>query len=81
MIVAMTVHDPPYFPLGGPRPTMEVSQRFAQFLTNITLTDPQRADGATKRSSVCAVLNQKYYGTSSGSDNSIYVGSWGKETR
>jgi len=60
---------------------MEVSQRFAQFLTNITLTDPQRADGATKRSSVCAVLNQKYYGTSSGSDNSIYVGSWGKETR
>ena len=60
---------------------MDVSNRFERFLSNITLSDPQKKDGATKRESVCAVLNAKYYNTNSGTANSIYVGSWGKGTR
>jgi hypothetical protein len=60
---------------------MEVSTRFEKFLENITLSDAQKRDGATKRESVCAVLNTKYYSSNSGTANSIYVGSWGKGTR
>jgi Second Messenger Oligonucleotide or Dinucleotide Synthetase domain len=50
-------------------------------LENITLSDAQKTDGATKRESVCRVLNNKYYNSNSGTANSIYVGSWGKGTR
>jgi hypothetical protein len=60
---------------------MEVSTRFEKFLQNITLTDAQKNDGATKRESVCAVLNSKYHSSNSGTANSIYVGSWGKGTQ
>jgi hypothetical protein len=37
--------------------------------------------GTTKRGSVCEVLNGKYYGSTSKTANSFYVGSWGKYTR
>lgn len=60
---------------------MLVSERFNTLLTNITLSDAQKTDGATKRESVCKVLNLKYYASTSGSANSFYVGSWGKATR
>lgn len=60
---------------------MEVNERFDHLLINITLTDAQKADGATKRQSVCSVLNRRYYNSESGTSNSIYVGSWGKGTR
>jgi hypothetical protein len=60
---------------------MLVSERFDKFLTNITLSDAQKTDGATKRESVCKVLNTKYYSSASGTANSFYVGSWGKATR
>ncbi|UFX42027.1 hypothetical protein HAP47_0022420 [Bradyrhizobium sp. 41S5] len=60
---------------------MSVHDRFDQFLTNISLTDAQKLDGATKRGSVCKVLNGKYYNSTSDTANSIYVGSWGKGTR
>lgn len=60
---------------------MGVSERFTIFLSNIRLTDVQKSDGATKRESVCSALNRKYYSSTSGTDNSFYVGSWGKLTR
>lgn len=60
---------------------MNVSERFETFLNNITLTDAQKKDGATKRESVCEVLNAKYFNSKSGTANSFYVGSWGKGTR
>jgi len=60
---------------------MEVSERFEKFLSNITLTEAQLKDGATKRESVCGVLNAKYFNSNSGTANSFYVGSLGKATR
>jgi hypothetical protein len=60
---------------------MDVSTRFTKFIDNISLSDAQKNDGATKRASVCSVLNAKYYSSSSGTANSFYVGSWGKGTR
>ncbi len=60
---------------------MEVSERFKKLLSNLTLTDAQLKDGATKRESVCGVLNAKYFQSNSGTANSFYVGSWGKATR
>lgn len=61
--------------------SLSVSNRFKQFLDNITLSPTQIDDGKTKRGSVCKVLNAKYWSSSSETDNSFYVGSWGKFTR
>lgn len=61
--------------------SLSVSERFTQFLDNITLTVAQIDDGKTKRGSVCKVLNAKYWYSNSETDNSLYVGSWGKYTR
>ncbi len=55
-----------------------VRQRFEQFHWNLALTELQYQDGVTKRAGVVACLNRSYYGTSSLSDNSFLVGSWGK---
>ncbi|MFN4140292.1 SMODS domain-containing nucleotidyltransferase [Aestuariivirga sp.] len=60
---------------------MSVADRFKTLLSNITLSQVQLDDGSTKRGSVCAPLNAKYYSSSSSTDNSQYVGSWGKYTR
>lgn len=61
--------------------TSTVGQRFTQFLENLQLTSTQVDDGATKHSGVRSCLNQHYYGWSSGTANSLLVGSWGKHTR
>jgi SMODS domain-containing protein len=61
--------------------SLSVSERFKQFLDNITLSTTQIDDGKTKRGSVCKVLNSKYWSSSSENDNRFYVGSWGKYTR
>ncbi|WP_271623739.1 SMODS domain-containing nucleotidyltransferase [Bradyrhizobium sp. CCBAU 11430] len=61
--------------------SLSVSERFKQFLDNITRSTAQIDDGKTKRASVCKVLNIKYWSSSSETDNSFYVGSWGKYTR
>lgn len=61
--------------------TLSVSDRFGKFLNNITLSTTQIDDGKTKRGSVCKVLNLKYWSSTSETDNSFYVGSWGKYTR
>lgn len=58
-----------------------VTRRFRTFLDNITITADQFADGTTKQAGVRASLNRAYYGTSSETDNSFLIGSWGKETR
>src|SRR5258708_35590422 len=60
---------------------ISVSKRFEQLLDNIGLTTAQEDDVKTKRASVCKVLNTKYWSSSSETDNSFYVGSWGKYTR
>jgi len=56
-----------------------VRQRFEQFHRNLRLTPLQVADGHTKRAGVVSCLNRAYYGTNSGTDNSFFVGSWGKD--
>lgn len=60
---------------------MSVSSRFSTFLENIKLTDPQVTAGQTSRESVVKVLNAHYWGSSSTTNNSKYVGSWAKFTR
>jgi hypothetical protein len=61
-------------------PALSVSTRFTQFLGNLALTDAQRDDGSIKHSGVRRVLNEHYWNLSSGSANSMLVGSWGKST-
>lgn len=60
---------------------MSVSARFETFLSNITLTQPQITAGTSAREAVVEKLNTHYWGTTSKTNNSLYVGSWGKLTR
>jgi hypothetical protein len=60
---------------------MGVSERFSTFLSNISLTEQQKTAGAGARESVVQALNGSYWGSSSKTDNSKYIGSWGKRTR
>ena len=57
-----------------------VRQRFEQFHRNLSLTALQQQDADTKRAGVVGCLNRHYYGTSSATDNSFVIGSWGKGT-
>jgi len=57
-----------------------VRQRFTQFHNNLSLTPTQFLDGMTKRNGVANCLNRRYYGSASETDNSFFVGSWGKDT-
>ena len=57
-----------------------VRQRFTQFHNNLSLTPTQFLDGMTKRNGVVNSLNRRYYGSTSDTDNSFLVGSWGKDT-
>ena len=60
---------------------MSVATRFNAFLGNLTLTDSQIADGKARTESVISVLNKQYWNSTSGSSNSVNVGSWAKFTR
>lgn len=62
------------------RDGISVGSRFNQLLENLRLTQDQQNDGMTKHSGVRCCLNWNYYSTSSGSTNSLLVGSWGKST-
>ena len=57
-----------------------VRQRFEQFHNNLTLTTHQFLDGMTKRNSVVSCLNRHYYSSTSDTDNSFLIGSWGEQT-
>src|SRR4029077_1243881 len=58
-----------------------VRRRFNQFLSNLNITAAQAEDGETKHAGVRACLNQRYWNSSSETDNSMLIGSWGKQTR
>lgn len=60
---------------------MSVTKRFETFLSNITLTQAQLDAGAAHRDSVVEKLNAHYWGVNNKTSNSIFVGSWGKQTR
>ena len=60
---------------------MSVSKRFSTFLENITLTQAQIDSGRDRREQVVQVLNYRYWGSQSKTNNSKFVGSWGKYTR
>lgn len=57
-----------------------VRQRFTQFHNNLSLTPKQLLDGMTKRNGVVNCLNRRYYGSTSDTDYSFLIGSWGKDT-
>jgi hypothetical protein len=57
-----------------------VRQRFSQFHSNLSLTSLQSLDGMTKRNGVVSSLNRHYYGSTSDTDHSFLIGSWGKQT-
>ena len=59
---------------------MSVSKRFSGFLNNITLTQAQRDSGRSRRESVVQLLNSQYWGSQHKTNNSLFVGSWGKHT-
>lgn len=59
---------------------MGVSERFSTFHDNILLSQKQLDDGAARRQSVVRALNAHYRGTTSETDNSMFVGSRGKFT-
>jgi hypothetical protein len=69
---------PAYLPSG--HKWIAVRQRFNQFNQRLSLTSLQSFDGYIKRQGVIKCLNQHYYGTDSGIENSFLIGSWGKET-
>lgn len=60
---------------------MKVAARFEALLANLTLTDDQKKDGEVKHAGVRKCLNSYYFGSSSETENSLLVGSWGKGTR
>jgi hypothetical protein len=66
-------------PVSGPQ-WIAVRQRFEQFHSNLRLTKAQFLDGLTKREGVTGCLNRHYFDSSSETDNSFFVGSWGKNT-
>ncbi len=69
---ALAIPNPPRW--------IAVRQRFEQFHSNLALTPLQQLDGYTKRGSVVSCLNRAYYGVSADTDNSFFIGSWGKDT-
>lgn len=60
---------------------MSVSRRFTIFLSNLKLTDTQKANGKARKEAVVKAMNAHYYGLTSESSHSLYVGSWAKRTR
>lgn len=58
-----------------------VTQRFKQFNESLKLTEDQLEDGRMKHHGVRKCLNAHYYGSSSETENSFLIGSWGKLTR
>lgn len=58
-----------------------VTARFSQFQDNLCLTDIQIADGMTKYRGLTRCLNSYYYNSTSESNNSLLIGSWGKQTQ
>ncbi|HEY8335287.1 MAG TPA: hypothetical protein VIQ05_15950 [Tardiphaga sp.] len=60
---------------------VHVRARFRTFVNNLAITPGQLDDGTTKQAGVRACLNRHYYGTSSETNNSVLIGSWGKATR
>jgi len=66
-------------PVSGLR-WIAVKQRFEQFHGNLRLTKAQFLDGLTKRKGVAGCLNRHYFDSASETDNSFFVGSWGKDT-
>jgi Second Messenger Oligonucleotide or Dinucleotide Synthetase domain len=63
-----------------PHQWIAVLPRFSQFHRNLSLTSLQHADGMRKRAGVTSCLNIAYHGSNSGTENSFFVGSWGKDT-
>ncbi|MDF1599709.1 hypothetical protein PZ895_07955 [Mesorhizobium sp. YIM 152430] len=61
--------------------SMSVSERFRIFLERLTLTDIQMQNGRDRRESAIKPLNLYYWASSSGTANSIFIGSWAKRTR
>jgi hypothetical protein len=57
-----------------------VRPRFEQFQRELALTSPQVDDGTTKRAGVVNCLNHHYHSVNSETDNSFFIGSWGKQT-
>lgn len=64
----------------APPKWIAVRQRFGQFHRELSLTTLQTQDGHTKRAGVVNCLNQHYYGSPSDTQNSFFIGSWGKNT-
>lgn len=58
-----------------------VIRRFRAILSNIAITDTQHRDGETKHKGVRSALNRHYWNVASETDNSLLIGSWGKDTR
>src|SRR5260221_7582671 len=59
---------------------IDVRPRFEQFQRELALTSPQVDDGKTKRAGVVNCLNHHYHSVNSETDNSFFIGSWGKQT-
>jgi hypothetical protein len=57
-----------------------VRPRFNQFLANLNPTQNQIDDARTKLRAITRCLNQAYWNSSSETDNTEMVGSWGKGT-
>lgn len=63
-----------------PSPWVAVRRRFEEFHRNLGLTPLQWSDGHTKAAGVVSCLNRRYYAANSETDNSFFIGSWGKRT-
>lgn len=70
----------PSSPVTTSQQWIAVRQRFEQFHRNLRLTPAQQEDGLTKCRGVVSCLNRHYYAVPSQIDNSLLIGSWGKNT-
>jgi hypothetical protein len=76
-LTGLRVQNAPYY---GPYKWIAVRPRFEEFHRNLALTPRQQLDGMVKRDGVVGCLNRHYYGSTSGTENSFLIGSWGKDT-
>jgi Second Messenger Oligonucleotide or Dinucleotide Synthetase domain len=58
-----------------------VRRRFGQLLAELQITPSQHEDGEREHSGVRRRLNAAYWDVDSDAENSLLIGSWGKDTR
>lgn len=79
-LAALFAGQPAIPATSAPPKWIAVRGRFEEFHRDLSLTTLQVQDGHTKRAGVVDCLNRHYYASPSETENSFFIGSWGKNT-